>query len=67
MEKISQETVMKDRSKWVITLSIDNAKRASKDFNHSIYKMPNGAYAVRKPTGKRLTPEIRRKLKASGQ
>ncbi|MDD5486627.1 MAG: hypothetical protein PHW65_03645 [Dehalococcoidales bacterium] len=65
--KISTETVRKNMRSWALTGSITVALRMSKDFGHSIFRLPNGMYAVRIPTGKRLTPEIRAKLKSAGQ
>jgi len=52
---------------WVIMMNLDAAKKVSKAWRHKIFKIPNGSYVVRKPTGKRLTPELRRKLEESGQ
>ena len=66
-KKISAETVRKNMRSWAITQSITVALRMAREFGHSIFRLPNGSYAVRIPTGKRLTPDIRRKLKDSGQ
>ena len=51
MRSITQETVMKNRQKWFVTFSVDVAKRYAKNANRTIYKLPNGAYAIRKIKG----------------
>jgi len=65
--RITTTTLAHNRDRWAVTHSLAVAKKMSKDFGHSIFKTPHGLYAVRKPTGKRLTSEARRELVQSGQ
>ena len=65
--RITTTTLARNRKDWAVTQNITVAQRMSKDFGHKIFKTPHGLYAVRKPTGKRLTPELRRELEESGQ
>jgi hypothetical protein len=65
--RITTTALAHNRSAWAVTHSLDTAKKMAKDFGHKIFKTPHGLYAVRKPTGKKLTPELRRKLEQSGQ
>ena len=44
---IRQETVVKNRKKWFLTHAISMAEKASKDWGRSIYRLPNGVYAIR--------------------
>lgn len=49
IKRITAEKVNANRKKWFVTLSIDTAKRFSKaSGNLQIYRLPNGAYAIRK-------------------
>jgi hypothetical protein len=52
VRKIKAETVTANRKKWFLTHSIANAEKASKNWNRTIYRIPNGVYCVRLPKGK---------------
>jgi hypothetical protein len=65
--KISVEAVKKNKKAWAITLGVDTAKQMSKEWGHKIFRLPNGAYVVRMPTGKRMTPKLRAQLERAGQ
>ena len=65
--KISTETVLKNKKDWAITFSPTVAKLMSKVFKHKIYQIENGAFVIRKPTGDRLTLEVKALLQSSGQ
>jgi hypothetical protein len=56
IRKISQEAIVRDKSKWLATLSIEVSKRVSKEWKHTIYQLPNGLYVVRVPKDK-LRPQ----------
>lgn len=67
MRQISVATVNKHRGSWILTMSLAAAKKISKDWNHAIFQIPNGSYVIRRPTGKRMTPELRKALEKAGQ
>lgn len=46
IRKIKAETVNRNRNKWYLTFSLDRAKRLAG--TKTIYRLPNGVYAVRK-------------------
>lgn len=53
IRKIRAETVVMNRKKWFLTHAISVAERASKDWNRTIYRLPNGVYALRDPRVKK--------------
>jgi hypothetical protein len=44
---IRAETINRNRNKWFLTHAISMAEKASKDWGRSIYRLPNGVYAIR--------------------
>lgn len=52
IRKISQETIVRDKSKWLFTRAISVAERVSKEWDRTIYQIPNGAYVIRVPKQK---------------
>lgn len=43
---IKAETINRNRDKWFVTFSIELARKKAK--GKIVYRLPNGAYAVRK-------------------
>ncbi len=62
IRKISQEAVVRDKSKWLATLSIEIAKKVSKEWKHTIYQLPNGLYVIRVPKDKFRLQKSAKKL-----